>query len=73
LLFIFLSVHDFCEGRTLLELIDNEHGNDLATAKANHGYGIHGLMEMEYEMLLLGSKRRSLRSDGAGRFSFYLL
>jgi hypothetical protein len=49
LLFSFLSVHDFCEGRTLLELI-NEHRNDLATAKANHGYGIHGLMEMEYDM-----------------------
>ena len=70
LLVSFLSVHDFCEERVLLELI-NEHGNDLATAKANHGYGTHGLMEMEYDMLLLGSKRWSLRSDGAGGFSFY--
>lgn len=49
-------------------------GNDLATAKAQSRYGtvFMGLMEW-YEWLLLGSKRWSLRSDRAGRFSFLLL
>lgn len=69
-LFLSLIVNDF-ESEERFIGMDNEHGNDLATAKANHGYGIYGFNGNGMTCSLFG-KRRSLRSNRVGGFSSYL-